>query len=99
MHSLCLWETADIIGAMSRLNSITGVWFLIEQEGVDEEGGTSDEVDEVDNPKCIGLIAAMPSNSHEELVEDPFLVVIFVLDSMGILFSHCSTRSILKYPI
>ena len=67
---------------------MAGIWLLIEKEGVDEEGGASHEGDEVDNPKGVGLVAAMLPNSHEELVEYPFLIATVDYDLIVILLSH-----------
>ena len=73
---------------MNRLHSLADVRLLIEEEGVDEESGASDEVDAVDNEESILLVGSIVSNSGEEIIEYPFFVGMVVMRLQSMMISH-----------
>ena len=81
-------ERTDKIGAVNRLHSLANVRLLIEEKGVDEESGASDEVDAVDNEESILLVGSIVSNSGEEIIEYPFFVGMVVMRLQSMMISH-----------
>ena len=67
-------QTADVLGAVCRLNAIALVGLLVEEVGVDEEGGGGDQSDRVDDEGHSGLVLSIVAHSSEELVEDTIFI-------------------------
>ena len=75
---------------MNRLYSLANVRLLVEEKGVDEESGTSDDIDAVDNEESQLLVRSVVSNSGEEIVECPFFggLVVRNFPSMMMMITH-----------
>ena len=73
---------------MDRLHSLANIWLLVEEKGVHEESGTSDEVDAVNKEESVFLVSSIVSNSGEEIVEYPFFVGMVVMRFQSMMISH-----------